>query len=60
MQNTGILVTGGAGYIGSHVVKQLGDTGDRELVSQLLVEHEIDSVLHFSATGSYQNQSTTR
>jgi UDP-glucose 4-epimerase len=41
-------------------VKQLGDTGDRELVSQLLEEHEIDSVLHFSATGSYQNQSTTR
>jgi len=71
------LVTGGAGYIGSHVVRQLsergervvvldnlstgfrsavlkvelvvGDTGDRELVSRLLREHQIDTVLHFAA-----------
>ncbi len=78
MTRKGILVTGGAGYIGSHVVKQLGeagygnivvldnlskgfrdavlygelvvgDTGDRELVGQLLREHAIDSVLHFAA-----------
>lgn len=72
-----VLVTGGAGYIGSHVVKLLGesgyhpvtldnltkgnrdavlygdlvvgDTGDRELVSRLLAEHGIKTVLHFAA-----------
>lgn len=72
-----ILVTGGAGYIGSHVVKLLGeaghkvvvldnlckgvreavlygelvvgDTGDRELVSRVLADHAIDSVMHFAA-----------
>ena len=77
MEKKAILVTGGAGYIGSHVVKQLGeighrivvldnfstgfadavlygtliegDTGDRELVSQILDEHKIESVLHFAA-----------
>lgn len=71
------LVTGGAGYIGSHVVCQLGeagedivvldnlstgfkdsvlygqlivgDTGDSQLVSQLLKEYEVDTVLHFAA-----------
>jgi UDP-glucose 4-epimerase len=72
-----ILVTGGAGYIGSHVVLQLrargesvvvlddlsrgfrqsvgatplivGDVGDRELVSRVLREHGVDTVLHFAA-----------
>jgi len=72
-----ILVTGGAGYIGSHVVKQLGqagenvivldnlskgfkeavldselvvgDTGDKELVSKVLAEHNIETVMHFAA-----------
>jgi len=72
-----ILVTGGAGYIGSHVVQQLhsknrnvvildnlstgfkqatlnskliiGDTGDKNLVNQILKEHNITAVLHFAA-----------
>ncbi len=72
-----ILVTGGAGYIGSHVVQQLaagghrivvldnlgrgfrraltagelivGDVGDLKLVSRLLAEHAVDTVMHFAA-----------
>jgi UDP-glucose 4-epimerase len=72
-----ILVTGGAGYIGSHVARQLGergenivtldnlstgfrsavlygdlvvgDTGDAELVSCLLRERGIDTIMHFAA-----------
>ena len=74
---TTILVTGGAGYIGSHVARQLaergeklvtldnlstgfrgavlngefvqGDTGDAALVSRVLEEHKVDTVLHFAA-----------
>lgn len=77
MNNNAILVTGGAGYIGSHVVKQLaargeavialdnlstgfadavlgaklvvGDVGDQRLVSRLLQEQRIDTVMHFAA-----------
>lgn len=72
-----VLVSGGAGYIGSHVVRDLcesgykvfildnlstgrrenllggtlieGDIGDEALVSALIQENGIDSLLHFAA-----------
>jgi UDP-glucose 4-epimerase len=74
-----ILVTGGAGYIGSHMVHDLadagervvvldnlstgfdyaipqgvplvvGDTGDQNLVGQILHDHEVQSIIHFAAS----------
>jgi len=75
--NKSILVTGGAGYIGSHVVKMLGERGERvvvlddlstgnrdavlhgtfiqgntadsKLVSKILDEHGVGTVMHFAA-----------
>jgi UDP-glucose 4-epimerase len=73
-----ILVTGGAGYIGSHMVYELadagervvvldnlstgfdwavaagvpliiGDSGDQDLVAQIICEHNVDSIVHFAA-----------
>ena len=74
-----ILVTGGAGYIGSHMVHEVaesgervvvldnlstgfdwavpervpfivGDTGDQNLVGQILREHKVNSIIHFAGS----------
>src|SRR5271155_1755691 len=73
-----VLVTGGAGYIGSQMVRELadagervvvldnlstghrwavakdvplivGDTGDQALVSRLIRDHNVESIIHFAA-----------
>ena len=41
-----ILVTGGAGYIGSHVVRQLGERGERVIVLDNLSTGQREAVLH--------------
>ncbi len=46
MAEQGILVTGGAGYIGSHVVRQLGERGERVVVLDNLSTGFRDAVLH--------------
>ncbi len=42
----GILVTGGAGYIGSHVVRQLGEAGERVVTLDNLSRGFRDAVLY--------------
>ncbi|CAI8831024.1 MULTISPECIES: UDP-glucose 4-epimerase GalE [Methylococcus] len=46
MKRKGILVTGGAGYIGSHVVKTLGEAGERLVVLDNLSTGFRDAVLY--------------
>jgi UDP-glucose 4-epimerase len=46
MSKQGILVTGGAGYIGSHVVRQLGEAGERVVVLDDLSRGFRASVMH--------------
>ena len=46
MSNQSILVTGGAGYIGSHVVKLLGERGENVVVLDDLSTGNADAVLH--------------
>lgn len=89
------LVTGGAGYIGSHAVQRLlsegrrvvavdnlfrghveairalqgiaegrlhfvqGDVGDRELMTRVLIEHQVTTVMHFAAL-AYVGESVTQ
>ena len=45
MDTGGILVTGGAGYIGSHVVRQLGERGARVVSLDDLSTGFADAVL---------------
>ncbi len=46
MSGKGILVTGGAGYIGSHVVRQLGEAGKRVVTLDNLITGFPEAVLY--------------
>jgi len=46
MSDKGILVTGGAGYIGSHVVRQLGEAGERVVTLDNLITGFPGAVLY--------------
>ncbi len=46
MSKKGVLVTGGAGYIGSHVVRQLGEADERIVVLDNLYSGFAESVLY--------------
>ncbi|MFZ5842800.1 MAG: UDP-glucose 4-epimerase GalE [Pseudomonadota bacterium] len=46
MMKPGILVTGGAGYIGSHVVRQLGERGENVIVLDNLSTGRKEAVLY--------------
>ena len=46
MSNKTILVTGGAGYIGSHTVRQLGETGEQIVTLDNLSTGHKKAVLH--------------
>ncbi|HET7688108.1 MAG TPA: NAD-dependent epimerase/dehydratase family protein, partial [Candidatus Macondimonas sp.] len=41
-----ILITGGAGYIGSHVARLLGERGERLIILDDLSTGHLDNVLH--------------
>jgi UDP-glucose 4-epimerase len=79
MRHSAVLVTGGAGYIGSQMVHDLidadervvvldnlstghrwavpetaplviGETGNQALVSRLIREHDVETIIHFAAS----------
>ena len=46
MSSSSILVTGGAGYIGSHTVRQLGEAGEQVVTLDNLSKGFRESVLY--------------
>src|SRR5215217_5260122 len=44
-----VLVTGGAGYIGSHMVLALLDADEQDLVLDTLRRHQVEAIAHFAA-----------